>query len=1118
MAEQCYLIGDSCIPTPTSVTETSTGSLTLNSNAKSRYLTSCYALWKTSFCELAGAGRLWSSGTSTRYYYFWSIAGTTVLSSYSDSEIGVAGRPLDYTPQTVAKVTRTAYTSRLNCNDGGTVSFELPRVSKTIEESWRTPNGYYEKAGFQTSYGGVVTQQVFNDSGVLHLGGEAVKFNATPKTNYRVKQWYVNGDARGNATSLSITLPNTDVEVVCEFEKSAGLVTVKSQDASIIAITNSQTAVSTSTGTTITSVATLLDKEKYAFIGWFRNEEAEPFETNTTLSVVFDGNDVVYTAKYRSKKTTLSVTATNGGAFNLVVNGVTHSNQTSFTDTEVYEDWAVTLNVVEDDTLIFDKWMLPSGEVSTDSTCTFTLVQADTNTVTAQFAAKGTQAFDINIDGIGEVTYTYDEQIDGGSLVSSDTVELYRASTVTFKMAQTDRIWVIGRILYDGKSFEELSDTERPEWLKSYTTDTATIQLPLDASYESIGLTFVFDELPTYAIPTVSVEGNHSINGTTAASQGCEVNLIAPTPDKEVDGEKKWLSGTAVQFRIVSGNKWDFKYLVISYVGEDEDDTITALDNDTIAYTLSQEIKSITAYFEPKQFRVYLSVEPNSQSVGDVQVSSDKNNIKYETDGDYILVLVDTEITINANVKGDHLENAVFHSWLCDDGTLLTNATQKVKIAKERSFIARFATKHLFKVEGEDDTPIGKITIQLTDGASLQTLELPAKDGGKQIEMMLRCGSTYSLAADKTVDETSYFGGWFDANGNRIDGWGINVPSVVVTEARTVIARYVKEEVWPILRLRSSDTDSVEFNVNGVRTEREQTLQGGKKVELTNPNDFFCDPFSTVLIELAIVNNAERFIGWRRYAFGTVEAPGTDAVGNDFYSKERNLAVVMSEDLHLKPIFYTDEPILVTLNFAEGISSAMGSVSLDGAPIDTISSTIAIAIAKFKQNDEVDLVATPNNGYRFVGWYSTASCVEGTLLSNQSRYTLKVIEESGYTYYAKFERDDYAICRFGESEKVKRMVWHSKRIDVNTPTSFAVAKVDAEGYDAKSDSPRLSIFKASSPDVPQRCHSYLIKDSNTRRLAIDGRGEKAYEFEVSGMTPINKVQVATSVTSLLGGA
>jgi hypothetical protein len=251
----------------------------------------------------------------------------------------------------------------------------------------------------------------------------------------------------------------------------------------------------------------------------------------------------------------------------------------------------------------------------------------------------------------------------------------------------------------------------------------------------------------------------------------------------------------------------------------------------------------------------------------------------------------------------------------------------------------------------------------------------------------------------------------------------------------------------------------------------------------------------------------QRFLGWKRYIF----ADNGSAIGDGYYSTERNISVSMSGNIHLKPIFYSDDPIPVSIGYKENGQQLFGSVALEGEPIESISQSSA----KFKQGDKVTLVAISNNGFRFKAWYTKNEDEEFIPVENAgARYTFTIVGGT-YEYYAEFEVDDNAICVFDKGEGVKMMTWHSKRITLPTPTNFSVAQVDAEGYGEKG--PRLTILKASSPDLPMKPKTYKIGNSNSRKLVVNGRGEKAYEFEVTSEMPVNKISVSTSTVGLFGG-
>lgn len=388
-------------------------------------------------------------------------------------------------------------------------------------------------------------------------------------------------------------------------------------------------------------------------------------------------------------------------------------------------------------------------------------------------------------------------------------------------------------------------------------------------------------------------------------------------------------------------------------------------------------------------------------------------------------------------------------------------------------------------------------------------------------ELLLVCGTTYSLeATEKTVTGESgatyvgHFGGWFEQSATgvwmQLDGWGKSVESVAVGAPRALRASFSKDNRWPILRLRNpAEAQYVAFSVAGVRTERVQVVNADETVVLTHPNDYFCDPFSVVQVRMEKYNAGDKFIKWKQLAFGTVAEPGTAEIGD--YATTQDLSIFMTGNLHLVPVFYTGALIPAEATLADGVDATWGNVSLEGDAVERESD----AKGAFAQGDTVTFVASPRNGYKFDGWSSTAD--GKNVVSTEARYAVAV--DLTMKLYAVFSPDRNAIYTFGTGSAVKRMRWHSKRITTNSPTSFSVAQVDAEGYTERGheENPEvaLTVYQASSPDVPADGKQYAIYDGNSRRLVYGKRGEKAFEFEIESIYPVNRVAVSTSVPGLL---
>lgn len=87
----------------------------------------------------------------------------------------------------------------------------------------------------------------------------------------------------------------------------------------------------------------------------------------------------------------------------------------------------------------------------------------------------------------------------------------------------------------------------------------------------------------------------------------------------------------------------------------------------------------------------------------------------------------------------------------------------------------------------------------------------------------------------------------------------------------------------------------------------------------------------------------------------------------------------------------------VSVDYQEGCSSAMGLIDVTGLKADATGK-------KYLYGSEVTLTAVPKTGYRFSGWYNTAT---NTMDKSDAIWTFKV--DGDCSYYAKFEPCVYNI-------------------------------------------------------------------------------------------------------------
>lgn len=1020
------------------------------------------------------------------------------------------------------------YTSSLSCTAGGTVVF----------------HNYDNNHSFN------ISKEAFNSSGALHLGGEMVQFVATPDAHYRVKRWTLNGtQVAGIGTNTAdITFPSGEATVACEFEVYEWRVTVKTDGTAGGKITKSLNQQymeeDEQTGDITASVETA-EQANWRFAGWYKGygNDLSPEACTTlvskeaTLNVVAENQDVTYVAKFASRRTTLKITANGHGTFDATVNNqVVATAQTSYENTDARDGWLTTLNAYPAERYYFSHWVIPLGETSSQSVyeamTSFALEPRAENVCTAVFEEKTVVGMNLSVSGgVGQGSFSGDLSA-GGVFTDKQgltTTDTYEETEYAFVATATDKLYGFSKWQYQvGTEWFDVVAEALPGWIRQVDGDKLVVYIKGGTS-GPLYLRAVFYKKATYSIAEPTIEGDHPINKNAAEDDPANTLSDLPEPDETVSGVKRWLEGTSVQVTATAGAKWTVTQIEVVF----ETSGPQTFEGASASFTLTENVTAIRAIYDARQYAVSVATAAGSEAVASAEGNAPTVWFEYHpitapttweraTSAE---VYVDTPVNLHAEPLEAYADTARFQQWALNGvGLPYTANQQNVLVTGDRAFEATFEAKHVFEIVGsalDNETRVwlGEVALSYVTGGTRTTATLPGEDDASTLEAWLTCGSTFSLEATAKTTAgtgktyTGYFSGWSENIGGMwqaVSGWGTTVEDIVAGEPRTLRATFADQEVWPILRLRNPDGGLYcAFSVSGVRTERSQKVQtadGEQTITLTDPNDYFCDPFSVVQVRMDLYDDSTRFLRWQELDFGTVTTPGS-AVVEENYSETRDLSVFMTGNLHLVPIFWTGTPILAIAGLTSDSATTMGDVSLEGDFITQVSEQQAT----FMQDDTATFVASPRNGYQFAGWYANAAG-DGEPVSTEARFAVTM--SATRVYYARFVQDRNAIYTFGTGEAAKTMRWRSRRVTTAMPVSFSTAQVDVEGA---YDDVRLTVYHSSSPEVPYQVSAYMIVDGNSRRLALGGRPEKCFEFEVETSHPVNFMGVGTSVNALLSG-
>lgn len=985
----------------------------------------------------------------------------------------------------------------------------------------------------------------------MHVGGETITFAATPNNEMcRVKCWKINDvEVSGSAgkNEIILTMPYADAAIVCEFEQYLNYVTVKTDGTPGCRIDKPQTSVMMESGQQTALITATVDEAEqvnYRFVGWYKGygnnlaPEActELVTTDAAVQFTAEGQDLTFVAKFASRRTTLKIDVSGQGTFEATVNNqVVATGATTYENTDARDGWTATLNATAAERYYFSHWLIPLGETTSQSIyenpTSFALVPRAENACTAHFVEKTVVPMALSVTGgVGQGSFSGDLSA-GGIFTDTQgltTTDTYVETEYAFVATETNKLYGFQKWQYQiGTEWFDVVAEALPGWIRQ--VDGAKLVVYIKGGTNGpLGLRAVFYKKTTYTIGEPTIEGDHPINKNLASGDAANTVSDLPTPDETVGGVKRWLEQD-IQLNATAGNKWEVVEIQVVFQNSGQQ----TFEGSSASFRLTENITAIRVIYNAKQYAVSVATAAGSEAVASATGNAPTVYFEYHpiTDPDgweqatSAAVYVDTPITLHAAPLTAFADTARFQQWSLNGVGLPYTANQSdVLITGTRAFEVTFEAKHTFDLVGSVvDTGqtlwFGEVEVSYVTGGTRTTATLPDAEGASALEAWLTCGSTFDLEATPktttgTTTHTGFFSGWSENIGGMwqgIAGWGTSVEDVAVGEPRTLRATFSDQEVWPILRLRNPEGGLYcAFTVSGARQERSQVIKttgGGEEiVTLTDPNDYFCDPFSIVQVRMELYDDSTRFLRWQELDFGTVQTPGT-AVTQENYSETRDLSVFMTGDLHLVPIFWTGTPILAVARLTTDSEETFGDVSLEG---DFITQT-SDSEATFMQDDTATFVASPRNGYRFAGWYATAAG-EGEPVSTEARFAVTM--SATRVYYARFVQDRNAIYTFGTGTANKTLHWRSRRVTTAVPVSFSTAQVDVEGT---YDDVRLTVYHSSSPDVPYEEHTYTVKDGNSRRIKLGERAEKCFEFEVETSHPVNFMGVGTSVNALLSG-
>ena len=287
-----------------------------------------------------------------------------------------------------------------------------------------------------------------------------------------------------------------------------------------------------------------------------------------------------------------------------------------------------------------------------------------------------------------------------------------------------------------------------------------------------------------------------------------------------------------------------------------------------------------------------------------------------------------------------------------------------------------------------------KITIAYNDGTGNKTIE---KTTAATLNIYPQEGTTVQLSAAAKDNYT--FVGWWNNNGQRYDDnpWSF-LPE---NTNQSITARFAPSRQQTInVHTYDKEQDTYVLSGNGgsVNIEYTQlttTVNDGYTTTKTNitTQGTYTTLYNTNVILTATPKSGYAFLGWYE---------GENKVGSN-----TTYTYIATTERNITARFH--KPFTQNFDVQTEISGQYTSSTTGGTATITYNNTTTnltdqlLTISNMEQGTMVTLNATPNNGYRFVGWYNGG----GTLDSSNPKYTYRA--EGTRTVHARFARNDVQL-------------------------------------------------------------------------------------------------------------
>ena len=740
---------------------------------------------------------------------------------------------------------------------------------------------------------------------------------------------------------------------------------------------------------------------------------------------------------------------------------------------------------------LFYNWTVGTG-TGAGADLTFVMPQNDL-TVTANFNVRASKSLSVAKTNyaMGAVTLKR-----GAVTVTADT-----GSSLT-------------SVVYAGVEYTltpTVTDSTLDKFSGWYTSGDALIHAASEYVFTpdgsaDIDLVAKFAERSNFTFSKNVSDGSNYVAANPAEAAGNALVQTPSAPDFPVSGN--YLEGRTITLSAVPAAGWH----VASWF----------VNSDVAAYDLSipdgtdacpQEIQVVvnantvvTAHFAINKYTVTATVEAASVDGGFCVVEYEAS-LGVWADIPEAGVPHGTKVRVTSTPNTDFLPGGIY-----EDGVLVSeveslgNGVYNITaIANNRAFTVKF--KALIGLAISLSTAgLGTATALDSDGATVITAT-----GATAVTCGVILGETVTLRATELTG--GHFKGWFATAdtgfATPLEGMGPSC-NLVVTAKHTYVARFtdtaesiyvsIVNEPYGIGSLASSaGTEISESDYMGWLG---GAMSTGGDVGI---NRYYQFTGVTDTIISVVPLTAANFMKWQ---YRTLDKNGMSVTLGEWtdISDDPTFSTVANRHLQFRSLYYSELPVPVRARYRDGSNVTNGAVSISPSGVNASATSIGVS-AEYTQGTPVTVMAVPENGFYFIGWYSAPTA--GTLLSSSSSYTFDVVAEA--SMYAKFSQDTDAIYKWEGGSANKMVEWRSKRYVATKPFNPSAARVYANSYPAV-----LNVFMCSSPDTPSLdtpTVSVSVGRQDGFRLPM-ARAEKYVEIEIKASADVTEAVISTSMEGL----